>query len=108
MTQSIAAGIVAAPPAAAQAGSARNVRARLRRFARRRLVLVGAGFVLIEVVLAVAAPVVAPFPPNAQDFKAVLQAPSAMHVLGTDDLGRDILSRLLFGSQLSLLVGTVS
>ena len=100
MTELLAASRLALPPAAAVQDSRRDLRARLRRFARRRLVLIGCLFVVALVGLAVAAPVLAPFPPNAQDFKNVLQPPSTTHLLGTDDLGRDILSRLLFGAQL--------
>jgi peptide/nickel transport system permease protein len=48
------------------------------------------------------APIIAPYSPTAQDFGAVLQEPSAMHWLGTDDLGRDTLSRLLYGAPISL------
>jgi peptide/nickel transport system permease protein len=77
----------------------------LRRFVRRRLAIVGIVLVILEVVLAAAAPWVAPYSPNAQDFRAILQAPGLAHLVGTDDLGRDILSRLLHGARLSLGVG---
>src|SRR6266540_1089214 len=77
----------------------------LRRFTRRRLAVVGIVLVGLELLLAVAAPALAPYAPNAQDFRAVLQPPGWPHVLGTDDLGRDILSRLLHGARLSLAVG---
>src|SRR5262245_21521556 len=76
-------------------GSLRLIR-RVRRFARRRLVLAGSLLVLLEILLAVLAPLLAPFPPNTQDFRSLLQPPGGAHILGTDDLGRDILSRLLF------------
>jgi ABC-type dipeptide/oligopeptide/nickel transport system permease subunit len=64
--------------------------------------------VAIEVLLAVLAPALAPYPPNAQNFMRVLQPPGPAHWLGTDDLGRDILSRLLFGARISLQVGMVA
>ncbi|RBI59968.1 ABC transporter permease [Halomicrococcus sp. NG-SE-24] len=60
------------------------------------------------VVLAVIAPVVAPYGPAEQDYDASLAGPSAEHPLGTDLTGRDIFSRLLFGARASLLVGIVS
>ena len=50
------------------------------------------------VVLAVAAPIIAPYPPTAQDVNTMLSPPTGMHWLGTDDLGRDILSRLIYGA----------
>jgi peptide/nickel transport system permease protein len=89
-------------------GRGRGVRRRLRGFTRRRLAVVGAALVALEVLLALLAPRLAPYPPNALDFASVLQPPSAAHWLGTDDLGRDILSRLLFGARISLGVGVVA
>jgi peptide/nickel transport system permease protein len=56
----------------------------------------------------VLAPLLAPADPNRLDVKKILVAPSGMHPLGTDDLGRDVLSRLLYGSRVSLAVGFVS
>lgn len=50
------------------------------------------------VILAIAAPLIAPYPPTAQDVDNMLSPPTAMHWLGTDDLGRDILSRLIYGA----------
>src|SRR5437763_12401906 len=82
--------------------SRRRFRQALRSFARRRLSVVGTALVILEILLAVFAQVLTPYPPNTQNFRAVLQAPSPAHPLGTDDLGRDILSRLLFGARLSL------
>ncbi|WP_254699049.1 ABC transporter permease [Rhodococcus sp. SGAir0479] len=72
-------------------------------FARRRPVTVIAGaFVLLLVVTAIFAPVIAPYDPYAQDVVNRLQAPSSAHWLGTDDYGRDVLSRLIYGSRISL------
>jgi ABC-type dipeptide/oligopeptide/nickel transport system permease subunit len=97
-------------PAGRATGSARRrgLRQRLRGFTRRRLTVVGAVLVALEVLLALLAPRLAPYPPNALDFASVLQPPSRAHWLGTDDLGRDILSRLLFGARISLGVGVVA
>lgn len=71
-----------------------------------------AGIVLVAifVVMALSAPLVAPYPPLANDWLAVLQPPSLAHPLGTDDLGRDVLSRLLWGAQASMFAafGSVS
>jgi peptide/nickel transport system permease protein len=56
-------------------------------------------FVVILILLAVFAPLVAPFGPNAQDYVHTLRGPSAQHLLGTDELGRDVLSRLIYGAR---------
>jgi peptide/nickel transport system permease protein len=77
----------------------------LRRFVARRLVLVGVVLVIILVLIAIFGRLLAPYPPIAQDLAGVLAAPSARHWLGTDELGRDVLSRLLYGSTISLQVG---
>ncbi len=58
--------------------------------------------------LALLAPLIAPFDPDAIDVKAILLAPSAAHWMGTDGLGRDVFSRMLFGARISLLVGFVA
>lgn len=63
---------------------------------------------LIVVIMAIAAPVIAPYGPAEQDPDASLQGPTLDHLLGTDLFGRDILSRLIFGSRVSLLVGVVA
>ena len=73
-----------------------------RRFVGQRWALAGIGFLLLVVVAAIFAPLVAPHAPDAQDINAVNAGPSASHWLGTDDLGRDILSRLIFGARISL------
>jgi peptide/nickel transport system permease protein len=80
----------------------------LRRFARRRIVLVGCALVALEVGLAVGAPLLSSHDPNAQDFRAALAPPGRTHFLGTDDLGRDLLSRLMQGARLSLQVSVAA
>ena len=72
--------------------------------------LVGTGLWILGLVLfcAVFAEVIAPYPPNEQDYLAITEAPSSAHWLGTDDLGRDILSRIIYGSRISLLVGVIA
>jgi peptide/nickel transport system permease protein len=75
----------------------------LRRFARNRLAIVGALSIGIMIILAVCAPLVAPHDPLYQDLEHILEPESAAHPMGTDDLGRDMLSRIIFGSRLSLL-----
>ncbi|HWO05633.1 MAG TPA: ABC transporter permease, partial [Methylomirabilota bacterium] len=57
--------------------------------------------------VAVAAPHLAPYDPNAIDYRALRKPPSAVHLLGTDEVGRDVLSRLLWGARASLLAGVI-
>ncbi len=76
---------------------------RLLGFVRRRPVTAIAGaFVLLLVLMAVFAPLIAPYDPYAQDVVNRLQPPSSAHWLGTDDYGRDVLSRLIYGARISL------
>jgi peptide/nickel transport system permease protein len=77
-------------------------------FSRNRLALIGGVVVAILATAAVLAPFVAPRDPNRPDVKQILDPPSKRHLLGTDQLGRDVLSRMLFGARVSLAVGFVS
>ena len=92
------------PPAAA-AGPWRRA---LRRLRRRRGAMLGLVVVLAFVVLAVFAAWIAPQDPIATNWSAIRQAPSAEHWFGTDDIGRDVLSRVIWGTRASLLAGVVS
>jgi len=60
--------------------------------------------VAINAVVALAAPLLAPFPPIQTDALAAIEGPSGTHLLGTDQLGRDVLSRVLYGGRYALLV----
>jgi peptide/nickel transport system permease protein len=77
-------------------------------FRRNRLSVCGAVVVGILVLLAVLAPVIAPWDPHTPNTKKILLSPSASHWLGTDQLGRDVFSRVLYGARVSLAVGFVS
>jgi len=79
-----------------------------RRFRRNRLAILGLSIIAILAVLAILANVIAPYDPTRIDAKAFGKAPSAAHLFGTDASGRDVLSRLLFGSRVSLSVGLVA
>jgi peptide/nickel transport system permease protein len=80
----------------------------LRRAASGRLALVGATVTLLAIVVAVAAPALAPQNPLKQNLSNSLASPSREHLLGTDNLGRDILSRVIWGTRISLIAGFVS
>ena len=80
----------------------------LRRLARRRMALVGLAVVVFFIAVAVAAPLLAPYDPLATDWRAVRKPPSFLHLFGTDELGRDVLARLIWGARSSLMAGLVS
>jgi len=79
----------------------------MRRLVRRRGAMVGAAVVLFFVAVAVFAPLISPYSPTATDWGAVRKAPSWAHWLGTDEIGRDVLSRVIFGARASLEAGVV-
>jgi peptide/nickel transport system permease protein len=80
----------------------------LSRLAQNKLGVVGGIFLFILIILAVFAPWIAPYNPVKQDYMSILQGPSANHWFGTDNLGRDILSRIIYGAQVSLKAGIIS
>jgi peptide/nickel transport system permease protein len=79
-----------------------------RRLRREPSAIIGAVLIALFVILAIFAPWIAPYDPNASDWMAVREAPSLAHLLGTDDLGRDVLSRVIYGARASLAAGVVS
>jgi peptide/nickel transport system permease protein len=80
----------------------------LRRLLHNPLALTGLIVVAVAVLAALLANLIAPYPPNQTNFAAALQPPSPAHWFGTDELGRDQLSRVLFGLRVSLLVAVLS
>jgi peptide/nickel transport system permease protein len=93
------------PAATPQAGPWRRA---WRRLARRRVAMLGLVLVLFFVALALLAAWIAPHDPVATSWSAIRQAPSAGHWFGTDEIGRDVLSRVVWGTRASLLAGLVS
>ena len=95
--------IVSAP------ASSRSFRERrwriLRRAARARLAPFGAAVMLLAITVALLAPVVAPYNPLKQNLNHTLARPDRIHLLGTDNVGRDVLSRVIFGTRVSLAAG---
>src|SRR5262245_64214615 len=76
-----------------------------RRFRRHRLAFLGALILAVIVTAVLASPWLWPVPINEIDFNARLQGPSVAHPFGTDDLGQDLLARMLYGGRLSIAVG---
>ncbi len=80
----------------------------LRRLSRKPGAFLGLVAIVAFVVVAILAPLLAPFDPTRVIYTAIQQPPTAAHWLGTDDLGRDILSRVIFGARISMQVGVVA
>jgi peptide/nickel transport system permease protein len=86
----------------------RTRRRMLLRLGRRPLAVGGLVVTTLFVLVAIFAPLVAPYDPADTNFSAVLQSPSAAHIMGTDDLGRDVFSRVVFGARASLEAGVLA
>lgn len=80
----------------------------LRRLRRSKFAILGGGVVGLVLLSALLAPLVAPYDPSAQNIQQMLQGPTTIHWLGTDELGRDTLSRVIYGARVSLLVGVIA
>jgi peptide/nickel transport system permease protein len=78
------------------------------RFKKNRLAVAGAGIVVFLISIALCADILSPYEPGDIDRKHILEPPGRAHLLGTDDLGRDVLSRMMYGSRISLSVGFVA
>ena len=79
-----------------------------RSLAKHRVAFAGILILLFLTAMAVFAPFLAPCDPNEQDLYHVLEGPTAQHLLGTDDVGRDLLSRVIYGSRATLMMGALS
>src|SRR5262245_45334134 len=94
----------AAPGARAERGDAR----RARRWYTQPALMIGIGIMALILAAAIAAPLITPYNPNAQNLNATLLGPSAHHLLGTDQLGRDTWTRLLYGLRLDLRIAFIA
>ena len=74
-------------------------------FCKRKVAVLGLVIVLIYIIVAIFAPLLAPYDPVKQDLANMLQTPGPKHLLGTDEMGRDILSRIIYGARISMKVG---
>jgi len=80
----------------------------LRRFSRHRIGMFGLAVILVIVVCAIFAPWLAPYDPTKIDYGAMIASPSGTYLMGTDEIGRDILSRLIYGARVSLQIVSVA
>jgi peptide/nickel transport system permease protein len=99
---------VLAEPAVVKSRSNGRLAIAIRRFARHRIGMFGLFTILVIVVCALFAPWLAPYNPSSINYDAMIAPPSAEHWLGTDEIGRDILSRLIYGARVSLQIVSVS
>jgi peptide/nickel transport system permease protein len=99
---------VATDPARGSSWHELSSRIALLRFCRHRLALASLIILVLLALVAILASVISPYNPNAVDISLYEHAPSAAHLLGTDQAGRDVLSRLIYGARVSLLVGVTS
>jgi len=79
-----------------------------QRFRQNKMAVTGSLIVALLFVIAVIAPLIAPYEPTDINLQKILSPPSKEHLFGTDQLGRDVLSRMIYGSRISLMVGFVS
>ena len=86
----------------------RRRRRTLTRLRRRPMAVAGMVVASLFVLAALFAPLIAPYDPAATNFSAVLQGPSSAHIMGTDDLGRDVFSRVVYGARASLEAGVLA
>jgi peptide/nickel transport system permease protein len=101
--------VLPAPETSATADAGESPAARaLRRLLRRKGAVLGLVVLALFIAAAALAPLIAPYDPNAQTWTAVRRAPSAAHWFGTDDVGRDVLTRVIYGARASLMAGLVS
>ena len=80
----------------------------VRQLAQRRMAIAGLAVVLFFVAVAILAPLISPYNPVATSWSAVRKPPSLLHLFGTDEIGRDVLARVIWGSRASLMAGLVS
>ncbi|KIY22455.1 diguanylate cyclase [Mesobacillus subterraneus] len=78
------------------------------RFFQNKMAVAGGIFTFLLIIIAIFAPVVAPYNPSEQDYAKFLQSPNAENLLGTDELGRDIFTRIIYGARVSIEAGIIS
>jgi len=96
------------PTTPAIAVGERAVRRWPGRWARSRNLLIGLGIIIALVLVAICAPLLTPYQPQEQNYDVTLQTPSLQHLFGTDNFGRDILTRVIYGARIDLRVGVIA
>ena len=84
------------------------LKVKIRKFKKNKRAVIGLYVVIIFIILAIVAPLISPFNPVEQNMSERLQSPSLSHIFGTDEFGRDIFSRVLYGTRISLATGVIS
>lgn len=107
-TALLAPGVTAITAPDVRSGLRYRLRGFWRLFSRNHLSIVGLVISVVFVIAAILAPWITPYDPIAQDLPAQLQGPSFAHLMGTDEFGRDVFSRVIAGSRLSLMVGLLA
>src|SRR5262245_12602128 len=100
--------IPAAAAARAAAMSRSPMQLALRRFLHRPVAVAGLIVIVLFIGVAILAPLIAPYDPVATSWSSIRKAPSLLHWMGTDENGRDVLARVIFGARASLLAGVVA
>jgi peptide/nickel transport system permease protein len=95
-------------PSAVENPKKKMMKEMVSRFLQNKLAVIGGIFTLLLLIMAVFAPMIAPFDPAEPDYVQFLQSPNEQNVLGTDELGRDILSRIIYGARVSIQAGIIS
>ncbi len=103
MTSDLTAAMFPQPGRARPAARVPSRPGAVRRFARKPLAMISLCYLALVVIVTVLAPLVAPYGPSDQDLSATLSGPSSAHWLGTNQLGEDVLSRLIYGGRVTLL-----
>lgn len=78
------------------------------RFFQNKLAVIGGIFTLLLILMAIFAPLISPYGPAEQDYAKFLKGPNLAHIMGTDELGRDIFTRIIYGSRVSIQAGIIS
>ena len=79
-----------------------------RKFFRNKMAVLSLVIITVFILVSILAPVISPYDPNKTDLRSMRMEPSAEHLLGTDDLGRDVFTRLIYGGRISIAVGLAS
>jgi len=80
----------------------------LKKLIKNKFAMIGLTIITLLILVAIFAPIISPYTPSQQNIFERLQSPSLSHIFGTDDLGRDVFTRMIFGARISLLVGFIS